>query len=263
MENRNWPSPPGYTWLMCGRKLKAVSTILTFVLAGAGTTVAQDSRMLLLRFQSEGDRAAKEAILDSITRDYPNSGPALLKIARQTKDTDTRWLAIRGLGRLKFHDAAPFLSHSLNSDSSYVRANAAFALGEIRDGSAVPALIGILKSEPDNGVIEQTALALQTLGAKAAVPALKDRVVNPSAQTRMWILGAIEALDAKKDVPFFATFLFDTDENVAALAAHVIERFTGQDFGFPRCAASGPCSYGYGVSNAQSWWNSHQPSWAR
>jgi len=224
------------------------------------TAVAQDLRMRLLRFQSEGDRATKEAILYNITRDYPNSGSALLKIARLTKDTDTRWLAIRGIGWLNFHDAAPFLKESLNSESIDVRGNAALALGEIRDLSAVPALIGLLKSEQDSRVIEPTALALQMLGAQAAVPVLKDRVANPSAQTRMWILGAIEVLDSKKDVPFFATFLFDKDDNVAALAAHVIERLTGQDFGFPRCAASGPCGFGYGVRNAQSWWNTHKQS---
>jgi HEAT repeat protein len=243
------------------RRIKAVSAILTSLIICIGTAIAQDLPTLLSRFQSEGDIATKEVILYSITKDYPNSGSALLKIARQTKDSDTRWLAIRGIGSLKFHDATPFLKQSLRSESTYVRANAARTLGEIGDLSAAPALIGLLKSEQNNGVIEQTTLALQMLGAKAAVPVLKDRVVNPSAQTRMWILGAIEVLDSKKDVPFFATFLSDNDENVAALAAHVIERFTGEDFGFPRCAASGPCAYGYGVRNAQSWWNTHKQSW--
>jgi HEAT repeat protein len=126
--------------------------------------------------------------------------------------------------------------------------------------SAAPHLIRILKAEQDSGVIEQTALALEMLGAKAAVPVLKDRTTNPSPQTRMWILGAIEVLDSKKDVTFFAAFLSDKDQNVAALAAHFIERSTGQDFGFPRYGP-GPYSYGDGVTNAQSWWNTHKQEW--
>ena len=243
------------------RRIKFVSVTLAFLCFAMGVAIAQDLHALLSRFQSEQDRAAKEALLDSITRGYPNSGSDLLEIARHTKDTDARWLAIRGIGWLKFHDAAPFLKQSLDSESSYVRANAARALGEIRDVSAAPALIGLLKSEQDNGVIEQASLALQMLGTKAAVPVLKARIENPSAQTRIWILGAIEALDSKKDVPFFAGFLSDKDENVAAFAARVIERSTGQDFGFPRCAASGPCGYGRGVKNAQSWWDSHKQDW--
>ena len=163
-----------------------------------------------------GCGATKETILASITKDYPDSGSALLRIARQTKDGDTRWLAIRGIGWLKFHHAAPFLKQSLDSESSYVRANAARALGEIHELSAVPALICLLKVEQDNGVIEQTTLALQMLEAKAAVPVLKNRVMNPSAQTRLWILGAIEVLDSNKDAPFFAAFLSDKEEIVAA-----------------------------------------------
>jgi HEAT repeat protein len=229
-----------------------------------GTVVAQELPVLLSRFQSERDIATKESILVRITTDYPDSGSALLGIARHTNDTDTRWLAIRGIGWLKFHDAAPFLKQSLDSESSYVRANAARALGEIQEISAVPALISLLKAEQDNGVIEQTTLVLQMLEAKAAVPVLKDRVVNPSAQTRVWILGAIEVLDSKKDVPFFATFLSDKDENVAAFTARVIERFTGQDFGFPKCGKwGGLCSYGDGVKNARSWWNAHKQEWAQ
>ncbi len=244
------------------RGLKAVSVFLTFLVC-IGTAVAQDLQALLSRFQSEQDHATKEMILDSITRNYPDSGSALLGIARQTNDTDTRWLAIRGIGSLRFHDATPFLKQSLNSESSYVRANAARALGEIHELSAVPALICLLKVEHDNGVIEQTTLALQMLDAKAAVPVLKNRVMNPSAQTRLWILGAIEVLDSKKDVPFFAAFLSDKEEIVAAFAARVIERFTGQDFGFPRCGPEGgPCSYGDGVKNARVWWNAHHQEWA-
>src|SRR5260370_3996859 len=169
------------------RGIKAVSVFLSFLVCIVAA-VAQDLQALISSFQSEQDHANKEMILDRITRKYTDSGSALLGIARQTNDTDTRWLAIRGIGSLRFHDATPFLKQSLNSESSYVRANAARALGEIHELSAVPALICLLKVEHDNGVIEQTTLALQMLDAKAAVPVLKNRVMNPSAQTRLWIL---------------------------------------------------------------------------
>jgi len=147
--------------------------------------VAQDLRTLLSRFQSEHDRAAKEAILRNITTGYPDAGLALLRIARETADADTRWLAIRGIGSLKFRDAKPFLQQSLSSRSNHVRANSARALGEIHDISAVPDLIHTIEKEEDNGVIEQTALALQMLGAKEALPTLKGKAENPSPQTRL------------------------------------------------------------------------------
>jgi HEAT repeat protein len=189
---------------------------------------AQDLQVLLSRFQSEHDRAAKETILLNITTSYPNAGSALLRIARETEDTDTRWIAIRGIGYVKYRDASPFLRQSLNSKSNYVRANSARALGEIHDESASSDLIRALENEQDRGVIEQTALALQMLGAKEALPALKAKAENPSAQTRVWILGAIETLGSGTEVPFFATFLFDKDESVASFAASAIRGFRNQ-----------------------------------
>jgi HEAT repeat protein len=222
--------------------------------------VAQDLPSLLSRFQSEHDRATKELILNRISTEYPDAGPALLKIASKTDDTETKWLAIRGIGWVKFKHAAPFLKKALFSKEIYIRSNSARSLGEIHDISAVPDLISTLKTEQDSGVIEQTALALQMLDATEAVPVLKTRATNPSPDVRLWILGAIETLDSEKDVRFFANFLFDENEFVAARAAHRVERFTGQDFGFPKCGP-GPCSFGEGVKNARRWWKDNGRTW--
>jgi HEAT repeat protein len=246
--------------MICPKRV--ASLFLVTCMVGIHQVAAQDLSTLLSRFQAEQDRAAKEAILENITTGYPDAGSALLKIASTTAETDTTWLAIRGIGRLKFKDAAPFLKQSLSSRSNYVRANAARALGEIHDVSATSDLMRTLKSEQDSGVIEQTALALQMLGAHEAVPLLKTMAANPSPQTRVWILGAVETLGSKPDIPFFATFLFDENEIVAAYAARALERFTGKDFGFPKCGP-GPCSFGEGVNNARRWWNDHKQDWKR
>jgi len=166
-------------------------------------------------------------------------------------------------GSLKYKGAAPFLKASLRSSSNYVRANSARAIGEIHDVSAVRDLIHTLEIEEDSGVLEQTSLALQMLNAKEAIPALKARSDYPSPQTRLWVIGAIEALGSK-DVTFFASFLFDKDGFVAGYAAHAIERITKQDFDFPHCGETGgPCGNGLGVENAQRWWNSQKQNWAQ
>jgi HEAT repeat protein len=186
----------------------------------------------------------------------------LLRIARTSPDMETQWLAIRGIGRLKYKDAAPFLKQSSRSRSTYVRANAARALGEIHDVSAIHDLMRMLKPEEDSGVIEQTVLALQMLAAHEAVPLLKTKSANPSSQTRIWILGAVDMLEIENDIPFFARFLSDQDEIVAETAARILEHLTGEDFGLPRCD-TGPCNTGdAGVRNAQAWWKrqEHRPN---
>jgi len=234
---------------------------ITFValLFSSFSAFAQDLPALLSQFQSEHDRTIKEATLFSITTKYPQAGPALLKIASETQDIDTKWLVIRGIGWLKYKEAEPFLKQSLSSDNEYVRANSACALGEVRDISAASDLIRTLKQEENSGVIEQTAAALRGIGASEAVPVLKTTLKRTrSAQTRAWVFGAISTLDSDdKDIPFFAAFLFDQNEIMAADAVHAIERFTGQDFGIPHTAQC-PCTFSDGIKRAQRWWENHE-----
>lgn len=108
-----------------------------------------DLGSLISRFQSERTVEAKEAVLFDITQHHPEAGQQLLQIAQETDDIDTKWLAIRGLGQLKYQAATQFLIHSLSSPHHYVRANATRALGELRANSATPELLGLLKTEQD------------------------------------------------------------------------------------------------------------------
>jgi len=243
---------------MVPSRLTAFVIVLSLWLCPAS---AEDLTSMLSDFVSLSDRTQRELILLKIGERYPEAGPSLLRIATETKDTETKWLAIRGIGYLKYKEAVPFLRESLHSSSNYVRANSARALGEIHDTVAIPDLMQVLDVDENSGVLEQVCLALQMLDVKQAIPELKVRSNNPSPQTRLWMIGAIEALGSR-DVVFFAGFLYDSDESVAACAAHAIERITKQDFGFPQCGRyGGPCGYGYGVENAQRWWNSHKTDW--
>jgi len=156
------------------------TALLIFGVTWQSAAVAQELPTLLSDFVSGSDRTKRELILLNVTEHHPEAGPALLKIAMETKDTETRWLAIRGIGWLKYKEAAPFLKESLRSTSNYVRANSARALGEMHELSAVPALIHTRNVDEDNGVLEQTSMALQMLDAKEAVPVLKAKSTNPS-----------------------------------------------------------------------------------
>jgi HEAT repeat protein len=237
-----------------------VAWFVLAILGCAASLAAQDLTSLLSRFQAEQDRTARELILEDIVEHHPDAGPALLKIAKNPnpEDPDLEWLATRGIGRLKYKDAAPFLKQCLTSKSNYVRANAAEALRDLQDSSAIPDLIRMLEIESDSGVIEQTSLALLMLDARETVPVLKEKATNPSFQTRCWVLDAIARLGSKADVPFLAGFLSDGNQFVGARAALGIQSLTGHDFDFPKCADNGPCGFGYGIENAQAWWRAHK-----
>jgi hypothetical protein len=239
--------------------LQRVAILLVGVgLAHAAAIAAQDRSTLLSSFQSERDLEAKEQILHRLTQAYPGAGQELLDIACNAEDSDTQWLAIRGLGYLRFNAAVPFLTRSLSSSVPYVRANSARSLGEIRDVAATSFLSRAIEDEQDGGVIEQMSLALKMLHAVESVPVLKGKARHPSAQTRAWVLQAIADLGQRSDVPFLAEYLFDEDMTVTEMAAKGIEHLTGQDFGFPH--ASGPVGQGHreAIQKAKTWWYLHR-----
>jgi HEAT repeat protein len=218
---------------------------------------------LLSQFRAETDRASKERILIQITTNFPKAGPDLLALADGPEVGDTNWMAIRGIGYLKFSGAIPFLKKSLNSKSVFVRSNAARSLGEIDDASAIDPLITSLMKEQDGGVIEQTALALQMLHAKKALPILKTKIGHPSPQTRIWILGAVEYLGGRAELPFIAVSLQDPAVSVREDAAESMQRLSGEDFGFPTGTGVRVFDYESGIRNAQNWWSIHRHEWDR
>jgi hypothetical protein len=221
--------------------------------AGAQDQVRTTS--LVLRFRESHDLADKERILNLIIQRGYGAGQPLLQLAKTTDDNDTRWLAIRGLGMLKFEEAAPFFIESLKSDEHYVRANAARALGELRYSQAGPALIHLLEVEQDAGVIEQTSLALRMIKAEDAIPIIKSRMSFSSTQTRCWLLDAVAGLGSKTDVPFIAKYLYSSDtasEGIPLCATRALATLTGEDFGLPK--ASGIFDPQAPILKARKWW---------
>lgn len=212
--------------------------------------VQADGR-LYSRFVAEANRVKKEQLLNEIVS-QPNAGPRLLGIASRTDNMVTKWMCIRGLGQLKYQDAAPFLIKNLDHPHAYVRANAARALGEMRASSATSDLIRLLSREKHGGVIEQTVLALQWLDARDAVPAMKGVALHTSSQTCCWVLQAIGVLGARQDTPFIAQYLYSRDLSAGMCAARAIEVIAGVDFGFP--PRHGPMSPHQPVERARQWW---------
>lgn len=246
------------------RAIRALSLcIAVFVsLCGSSSTaaLAEDIESLLSTFASETDLARKEQLLNEIIK-RSEAGSRLLLLAKTTRDTTTKWMAIRGIGFVKYREAAPFLIKWLDHNHHWVRANAARALGEIREKSASSALIRLLRRERDGGVIEQASLALRWIQAKETIPVLKKAVFHKSDQTRCWVLQAIGDLGAEDDLSFLAKFLYNQSSSVEMCAANAIEAITKEDFGFPE--RSGPMNPQIGVNRAREWWKVNKSKYMR
>ena len=199
------------------------------LICGGVRATADDIPSLIARFQAEHGIPAKEAILMQIVDQHRDAAPELLKVAEATNDVDTKWLAIRGLGILKFEPATPFLIRSLRHPHQFVRANAAQALAYLKAESAEPELLALLEREQDSAVLTQTSLALVMLRATRALPVLKKRAENVDSQALAAVVGAVGSLGGRADVPFLAKYVYDPSWVVAGRAAAGIERITVQD----------------------------------
>ncbi len=207
-------------------------------------------------FLKEKDIEQKERALRAITQ-MPDSGPKLLEIARSSNNIHTKYLALRGLGEIKFHPAKFFLIKSLSHIHPWIRANAARALGDMEISEAIPILITTLKKEKNSGVIEQTSFALGNLQAREALPELKRTTsrlkVSRSSQTLIWVIQSIGRLGSDAEVPFLASYLDYKDSYVCVTAATGIQHITGADLGFPL----GPDELnnpGLAIQKARRWW---------
>jgi hypothetical protein len=217
------------------------------------------SANLYARFDNEHDLAMKERLLGKITEDSPSAGPTLLHLAEHTANSDTRWMAMRGMATVGYEACAGFLEASLRDPDATVRANAARTLGDLRVTAAGPNIQTMFAAERDPGAIEQASLALQMLDIREAVPYIRIKIPQYTWQTRSWLLQALGALGNPTDVPLVAGYLNNSDEASAMAATSALQELTGVSFG-PH--PNGPSGYPPpDMLAARAWWNSHEQFW--
>jgi len=214
---------------------------------------------LLSRFDAEHDLAAKERLLGEIIEEGSGAAAPLLRLAQATSNTDTRWMAMRGMGTLHCTACAAFLEASLKDSNEYVRANAARALGDLRITSASAHVLAAFAAEQERGAIEQESLALSLLRATASAPNIREKIPKYTAQTREWLIQALGKLGDPSDVPLIANYL---DGRESDIAGEAIEDLTGVSFG-PRPGpglGSNPSPF---ALTAREWWKAHKAAWPR
>ena len=219
---------------------------------------SESTASLLLRFDNEHDLSAKEHLLLTVTNKDAGAGPSLLRLAESTTNSDTRWMAMRGMATLRYTACAPFLEASLKDFDALVRANAARALGDLRIGNASDPLLAMFATEKEPPAIQQASLALRMLNIKAAAPYIREKISAFTGQTRAWLIQALGTLgSAAADVPLVAGYLDEMMSDMAATEA--IQELAGVSFG-PRTL--GPISYPPPETvAARAWWKSHKDLW--
>jgi HEAT repeat protein len=165
-----------------------------------------------------------DQVIDAYITVRPEVIAALAALVKSGASTDARANAARAVGILRGRAAVPDLVDAVHSKESQLIYESLVALEKIRDQSAGPRLVFLLR---DLDPKVQTT-AMETVGllqAKEGLPALTD-ALNRSrdAKVKRAALEAISMLPAETNRPIYVQYLNDKDEKMRAAAAEGFAR---------------------------------------
>jgi HEAT repeat protein len=162
--------------------------------------------------------------IDAYITVRPEVIAALAALVRSGASTDARANAARAAGILRGRAAVPDLVDAVHSKDSQLIYESLVALEKIRDESAGPRLVFLLRDLDPK--VQTTAMeAVGLLQAKEGLPALTD-ALNRSrdAKVKRAALEAISMLPAETNRPIYVQYLTDKDEKMRAAAAEGFAR---------------------------------------
>jgi predicted RNA-binding protein with PIN domain len=116
-----------------------------------------------------------------------------------TGDPQLQQLAAKVLGQSRNPDAVAPLCDALTHADASIRAEAALALGILRDESAAPALASLLSADSNSMVREAAAQALGAIGSPKSIPALEMAAGDDTKnKVRKAARAALEAIRARR-----------------------------------------------------------------
>jgi hypothetical protein len=105
-----------------------------------------------------------------------------------------------------------------------VRIKAMAELREIKDASAVPQLIALLREDRDSRIREEAAYSLESIGDTRAVESLIAALMDRDGNVRLKAARALGVLKDLRAVELLCTSLRDPDQDVRFFAAYALEK---------------------------------------
>lgn len=149
--------------------------------------------------------------------------PQLVKELRNIHSESRRIWAAKILGEFSEKNTLIPLMGALSDISPEVRANAAGALGNLKEERALDKLFELLISDPVPFVRVRASQALGSIGHPSVIDYLINMLKDPEWWVRVRAIEALEQMD-KKAVPALLISLEDEDQDVRRRAAMALER---------------------------------------
>jgi HEAT repeat protein len=122
---------------------------------------------------------------------------------------------------------ATYIDRLKHGTTEWQQYNAAAALGELDDKSAIPALVEALEN-PNEAVRENAVSSLGDLGAVNAIPAIRKLLRDPSPDVRTNAANSLAELGAVESITDIASLFNDVSPNVRASARAAVQYLEAQ-----------------------------------
>ena len=150
---------------------------------------------LISLLRKDSHRLVKEGVCKTLGKIGHKKATSVLIESLNDKNESVRYQAVIALGQLRDASAVPPLLELLKrQDDPLVRSEAAKALGLIGDPSALKILLNILKKEDDRFIKYHTVTSLGKIGDKKALKDLQ-KIIKEKKDDRL-VLRSIEAIEA-------------------------------------------------------------------
>lgn len=183
-----------------------------------------------------GHRAEFERARDELRTIGAQAAPHLVEVMRARNDLVVQKLCADVLIRIG-PPAVPALLEATKGGSVYSRSRAVFALRRIRDPSSRSTLEAVLAGDPEWAVRREAASALGELGDASALPALVKALGDSDPEVRHAVAASLGLLrDSRAVEPLLAAWKPDEAPEVAQEIRRSISRITGLPEGADRSA---------------------------
>jgi HEAT repeat protein len=204
-----------------GRQIFGRLVVGLLLLAGLAAGCGQQRAETYITLLSDADRQVR---LDAGVSLISLGGAAVEPlIEHASAGTDSlRYIAAQILGQIGDPRAATFLQELLHTPNRYVREQAVRALGQLGDPGMGPALEGVLASDTVPEVRTAAAWSLGNLRDTTAVAALVLARQDSAAPVRQGALSALQFLWTPAAEAAVIAALLDRDETVRFVAAQLL-----------------------------------------
>ncbi|MBD3180682.1 DUF1295 domain-containing protein [Candidatus Poribacteria bacterium] len=199
--------------------IMVISVLYINIKSPSGIIYNKENRIkkLINTIRESDNRRTRNSAATSIIKFGKASVLPLIELSKEN-DSQTRYYAIRSLGKIGSEDTVETLIKALSDNNTDVCCAAIQALGDIHSEKAIQPLIGLMDNENDD-ISHEAVYSLAKIGSKQVVGRIADDMKSDKWYIRCDAAKTMGYIKSEKSIQYLEKALLDKDKRVRRLAA--------------------------------------------